>query len=247
MTVGTCPSTTSPIPVAAAGSNESISANVARGRRAIAQLICHVRDHRRTHADADAPEQPGRVHKRRRRGKDADRCRDHSGDERGAGDPQPRDAEHADVREQQHGERWAEVVEDGAGQEERRRRQRGASGQGKWRNDCGSAALATQRRPRTTDTYNGINGLLDDVNRRLLAELHREPRVSMSALARRVGMSPPAVTERVQRLERAGVITGYRVDVDPAALGLPVTAFVRVRPAPRQLPKVAERPRSCPR
>ncbi|PZS04235.1 MAG: AsnC family transcriptional regulator [Pseudonocardiales bacterium] len=65
-------------------------------------------------------------------------------------------------------------------------------------------------------------------------------RVSMSALARRVGMSPPAVTERVQRLERAGVITGYRVDVDPAALGLPVTAFVRVRPAPPQLPKVAE-------
>ncbi len=53
-------------------------------------------------------------------------------------------------------------------------------------------------------------------------------------------MSPPAVTERVQRLERAGVITGYRVDVDPAALGLPVTAFVRVRPAPPQLPKVAE-------
>lgn len=36
------------------------------------------------------------------------------------------------------------------------------------------------------------------------------------------------------------MITGYRVDVDPAALGLPVTAFVRVRPAPRQLPKVAE-------
>jgi Lrp/AsnC family leucine-responsive transcriptional regulator len=81
---------------------------------------------------------------------------------------------------------------------------------------------------------------LDDVNRALLAELHANPRISMSALGRRVGMSAPAVTERVQRLERSGVIRGYRLDVDPAALGLPVTAFTRVRPAPGQLPRVAE-------
>jgi Lrp/AsnC family leucine-responsive transcriptional regulator len=45
--------------------------------------------------------------------------------------------------------------------------------------------------------------------------------MGMSALARRVKMSAPAVTERVQRLERAGVITGYRLDINPAALGLP--------------------------
>jgi Lrp/AsnC family leucine-responsive transcriptional regulator len=83
-------------------------------------------------------------------------------------------------------------------------------------------------------------GLLDDVNRRLLRELHANPRITMSALARRVGMSSPAVTERVGRLERAGVITGYRMDVDPAALGLPVAAFVRVRPSAGQLPKIAE-------
>lgn len=62
----------------------------------------------------------------------------------------------------------------------------------------------------------------------------------MSALARLVGMSSPAVTERVQRLERAGVIRGYRLDVDPAALGLPVAAWVRVRPEPRQLAKIAD-------
>jgi len=62
----------------------------------------------------------------------------------------------------------------------------------------------------------------------------------MSALARRVGMSAPAVTERVQRMERAGVITGYRMEVNPAALGLPVTAFARIRPGPGQLPKIAE-------
>jgi Lrp/AsnC family transcriptional regulator, leucine-responsive regulatory protein len=83
-------------------------------------------------------------------------------------------------------------------------------------------------------------GLLDDVNRRLLAQLQQDPRLTMSALARLVGMSSPAVTERVQRLERAGVIRGYRLDVDPAALGLPVTAWVRVRPGPGQLTRIAD-------
>ena len=62
----------------------------------------------------------------------------------------------------------------------------------------------------------------------------------MSALGRQANMSAPAVTERVQRLEQAGVIRGYRLDVDPTALGLPVAAFARIRPAPGQLPKVAE-------
>jgi Lrp/AsnC family leucine-responsive transcriptional regulator len=81
--------------------------------------------------------------------------------------------------------------------------------------------------------------LLDDVNVALLTELRDNPRMAMSELARRVAMSAPAVTERVQRLERAGVITGYRVEIDPAMLGLPVVAWVRIRPAPGQLPKVA--------
>ncbi|MCA1655304.1 MAG: Lrp/AsnC ligand binding domain-containing protein [Pseudonocardiaceae bacterium] len=53
-------------------------------------------------------------------------------------------------------------------------------------------------------------------------------------------LAHPAVTERVQRLERAGVIAGYRLDIAPAALGLPVTAFARIRPAPGQLPKIAK-------
>lgn len=90
------------------------------------------------------------------------------------------------------------------------------------------------------------NSRLDAVNRRLLEELQRNPRVSMSELGRRLGMSGPAVTERLQRLESAGVVTGYRVDVDPAALGLPVTALVRVRPGPGQLPKVAQTAKETP-
>jgi Lrp/AsnC family transcriptional regulator, leucine-responsive regulatory protein len=88
--------------------------------------------------------------------------------------------------------------------------------------------------------YNGQDGLLDGVNLALLGELQASPRMSMAALARRLGMSAPAVTDRVQRLERAGVIAGYRVLLDPGALGLPVTAFARVRPGPGQLPKIAE-------
>ena len=81
---------------------------------------------------------------------------------------------------------------------------------------------------------------LDPVNLRLLDELSRNPRITMSELARRLGMSSPAVTERVQRLEAGGIITGYRVDLDPRALGWPVAAFVRIRPGPGQLTRIAE-------
>jgi Lrp/AsnC family leucine-responsive transcriptional regulator len=97
------------------------------------------------------------------------------------------------------------------------------------------------RKPRSSswNTFNDRAGLLDAVNLRLLSELQVNPRLSMSELGRRVGMSAPAVTERVQRLETAGVIVGYRMDIDPAALGMPVTALVRIRPGPGQLPKVA--------
>jgi len=91
-----------------------------------------------------------------------------------------------------------------------------------------------------------VNALLDQVNIRILQQLIADPRLSMSELARRVKMSPPAVTERVQRLEEAGVITGYRLDLDPRALGLPVAAYVRVRPAPGQLHRVAEVARETP-
>ncbi len=80
---------------------------------------------------------------------------------------------------------------------------------------------------------------LDAVNRLLLTELHADPRVSMSALARRVGMSAPAVAERIQRMQRDKIIVGFRMEVDPAALGLPVAAYVRVRPTAGQLPRIA--------
>jgi Lrp/AsnC family transcriptional regulator, leucine-responsive regulatory protein len=88
--------------------------------------------------------------------------------------------------------------------------------------------------------------LRDNRNIELLRLLREDPRRSTSELARRVGLSAPAVRERILRLEESGIIRGYRLELDPAALGYPVSAYVRVRPAPGQLPKVAELARSMP-
>lgn len=100
--------------------------------------------------------------------------------------------------------------------------------------------MPTDSRPRGRNAFDRLASPLDAVNLRLLAELQDNPRLSMSELARRVSMSAPAVTERVARLEAAGVITGYRMDIDPAALDMSITALVRIRPGPGQLSKVAE-------
>jgi Lrp/AsnC family transcriptional regulator, leucine-responsive regulatory protein len=88
--------------------------------------------------------------------------------------------------------------------------------------------------------------LIDPPDLRILKELQENARLSLAELGRRVGLSAPAVGERLQRLERDGVITGYRADVDPRALGLGLTAVIRVRPAPGQLENVAELARRTP-
>jgi Lrp/AsnC family leucine-responsive transcriptional regulator len=92
----------------------------------------------------------------------------------------------------------------------------------------------------------GVDSFVDDTNRRLIAELQDDARLSLAELGRRVGLSPPAVAERLGRLEQDGVITRYRADVDPRALGYALTAVVRIRPAPRQLAKIADLARSTP-
>src|SRR5262245_20734584 len=69
---------------------------------------------------------------------------------------------------------------------------------------------------------------LDDVAWRILAALQADARLSFSELGRRVGLSPPAAAERVRRLEEAGIITGYRAEVDAEKLGFAVSAIVRV-------------------
>jgi len=70
---------------------------------------------------------------------------------------------------------------------------------------------------------------LDDTDWRILAELQEDGRLSYNQLGKRVNLSSPAVAERVRRLEEAGVITGYRAEVDPAEVGIPLTAFLQIR------------------
>ena len=81
---------------------------------------------------------------------------------------------------------------------------------------------------------------IDEIDRRLLAELQAEARVATAELGRRVGLSAPAVADRIRRLEQRGVIVGYRAQLDPYALGYGLTVIMRVRPAPLQLHRVAE-------
>lgn len=70
--------------------------------------------------------------------------------------------------------------------------------------------------------------LLDDVGRRILHELQENPRIGYTELGRRVGLTAPAVAERIRRLEECGIITGYRLDLNVEKLGLPILAFIRL-------------------
>ena len=69
---------------------------------------------------------------------------------------------------------------------------------------------------------------LDRIDRKILDILQRQGRLPMTELAHEVGLSTSPVTERVRRLERVGVITGYHARIDPAALGRPLLVFVEL-------------------
>jgi Lrp/AsnC family transcriptional regulator, leucine-responsive regulatory protein len=94
------------------------------------------------------------------------------------------------------------------------------------------------RRARPGDGYGSKP--LDAIDLAIVGELQADARTSLAELGRRVGLSPPAVADRVQRLEETGVITGYHAAVDPSALGFPLTVIVRVSPAVREIPRVAK-------
>lgn len=97
---------------------------------------------------------------------------------------------------------------------------------------------------------NNMFSQLDATDWRILALLQEEARTSFAELGRRIGMSTPAAAERVRRLEAAGVIRGYRAEVDPAKIGRPITAIVRmsvrgdvlarITAAVREMPEVLE-------
>lgn len=87
---------------------------------------------------------------------------------------------------------------------------------------------------------------LDSLGRRLLQLLADDPRLGVSELARRLGVSAPTARDRMRRLEQSGVIRGYRLEIDPAAIGLPVAAWVRLRPGPGQMDRIVDLARRTP-
>jgi Lrp/AsnC family leucine-responsive transcriptional regulator len=88
--------------------------------------------------------------------------------------------------------------------------------------------------------------ILDRTNVAILTILREDARISVAELGRRVGLSPPAARERIARLEQRGVITGYRAEIDPRALGYSIAAVVRVRPSSGQLQRIPEIARETP-
>jgi Lrp/AsnC family leucine-responsive transcriptional regulator len=91
------------------------------------------------------------------------------------------------------------------------------------------------QRPNSVDLLQ-----FDVIDRKIIGELLADGRIPLAELGRRVNLSPPAVSERVHRLEQAGVITGYRAVIDARALGYQLTAIVRIKPAPGQLHRIPE-------
>ena len=74
----------------------------------------------------------------------------------------------------------------------------------------------------------GQDRFLDEIGWKILMELQENARLSFAELGRRVGLSTPAVAQRVRRLEDEGIIKAYRAEVDPAKVGLPILAFIRM-------------------
>lgn len=70
--------------------------------------------------------------------------------------------------------------------------------------------------------------MIDTIDWKIIKEMQINARITFAELGRRVGLTTPAVIERVRKLEDAKIITGYRAVVDPSKVGFPVTAFIRM-------------------
>ncbi|HEV8571986.1 MAG TPA: Lrp/AsnC family transcriptional regulator [Actinomycetota bacterium] len=88
--------------------------------------------------------------------------------------------------------------------------------------------MTKNHNPNGPETF-GPSRTLDDTGWAILRELQENARISFSELGRRVALTPPAVAERVRRMEEAGLITGYRVQMAMDQAGYPISAFVRMR------------------
>jgi Lrp/AsnC family leucine-responsive transcriptional regulator len=94
----------------------------------------------------------------------------------------------------------------------------------------GVPASAPKEQRHLRPAANETSAAFDALDRQILQLLQTDGRIKLSELGRRVRLSPAAVTERVRRLEAAGVITGYGAHVAPARLGYGIQAFIRVNP-----------------
>lgn len=81
---------------------------------------------------------------------------------------------------------------------------------------------------------------LDDIGWHILREVQQDARLSFHELGRRVGLTAPAVAERVRKLEDAGIITGYSAKVNPQKIGMPITAIVRMTAIKMHLPQTVD-------
>ncbi|MGC9157646.1 MAG: Lrp/AsnC family transcriptional regulator [Terracidiphilus sp.] len=95
-------------------------------------------------------------------------------------------------------------------------------------------------------TVSGREKLLDALGWKLLIELQKDARISFAELGRRVGLSTPAVAQRVRRMEDEGIIRAYRADISPLHIGLPITAFIRMSVVGDVLAKLTAQVRSMP-
>jgi Lrp/AsnC family leucine-responsive transcriptional regulator len=87
---------------------------------------------------------------------------------------------------------------------------------------------------------------IDDVGWQLLQALQEDARLSFAELGRRVGLSLPAVAERVRRLEEAGIISGYHTEVNLPQAGLPIMAFIRINVPGERYPQIIALARDLP-
>jgi Lrp/AsnC family leucine-responsive transcriptional regulator len=87
---------------------------------------------------------------------------------------------------------------------------------------------------------------IDEIDRALATLLSHDARAPLKALAAGIGLSSPATSERVRRLEDNGIVRGYSADLDPAKLGFSIEALVRVRPLPGRNKRVEEALRDMP-
>jgi Lrp/AsnC family leucine-responsive transcriptional regulator len=92
----------------------------------------------------------------------------------------------------------------------------------------------------------GFAKLLDRTGLKILRALQENARLSFSELGRQVALTPPAVAERVRKMEESGIISGYHAQVDPDKVGLPIRAFITLKTRAEKYPSVTALVRNCP-